>query len=284
VVAVVYGGANHFVMPKFNIFTVMKVILSFPLRYSAIHVCLRTGMGKNLEPYNPLVKSMLSGLSRYSKVRARIHYGTNMELQYVLQSHGMPTRSCPVDLEGNIRRAVVNSWFEKHKTEIGARNQDGSDPSERTSFDQAVSLEGGGVAAAALSDDLMYAAPAQTASHPSIILPNMTPSDKPTRQDVLLGRGYRTQFHEGNIRFRQFVEGYRHVYDGTPRQQRREFAGNLVRLLHGKGVRFWKKNQDDEWVEGRFEDAEKKVGDLFRSIRRYKPIAVELKTENCEAK
>ncbi|CAJ1937766.1 unnamed protein product [Cylindrotheca closterium] len=238
---------EKFVMPQYNFITYTSVMLSFPLRYSAMHVCLKTDLG-NLSLYNALVKGSLCILPEYARARVRLHYGTDIEIHYYLRSHGISTQTCPVDLSGNLRMDILNSWFERHCAEIGAGKRHGNDFSGYRSL------------------QLQTLAP-EVVCDPRLALDRK----RPLPQDVLLGRGWKMQNHEGNIHFRQFVEGYRQAYDNTPRQQRRDFAGNVTRLLRGRGVIFWKKTEDGEWVEGTFEEAEKKVGDLFRSMRRKLP-------------
>jgi hypothetical protein len=41
-----------------------------------------------------------------------------MELQYALRRHGVPTQTCPVDLDGDLRRDILNAWFYKHEAQI----------------------------------------------------------------------------------------------------------------------------------------------------------------------
>jgi len=41
-----------------------------------------------------------------------------MEMQYELRSDGIPTKSCPVDVDGNIRQDILNGWFDKHQSEL----------------------------------------------------------------------------------------------------------------------------------------------------------------------
>ncbi|CAJ1937768.1 unnamed protein product [Cylindrotheca closterium] len=225
-------------MPGFNFIRNWgNATAAFPIRYAAMHMCLKTHNG-NLSLYNKILESSIQFLPEHGRVRIRLHYGTDIEIQYHLRSHGIPTRTCPVDLSGNLRMDILNAWIEKYQAETEDEKQ------HRSLQPQALASE--------------------VASNPLIALDRRRPSP----QDVMLGRGWKVQNHEGNIHFRQFVEGYRQAYDITPRHQRREFAANIARLLHERGVLFWKKAEDGEWVEGSFEEAEKKVGDLFRSIRR----------------
>lgn len=105
-------------MPGFTfLLSMMEVVQSFPVRYSAVHICLKPRRN-NLVLCNNLLNFTLNLTSERTRTRTRIHYGTGVELQYVIRSHGVPTRTCPVDIDGNIRRDNLNAWFHKHEAEV----------------------------------------------------------------------------------------------------------------------------------------------------------------------
>mmetsp|Transcript_24248 Transcript_24248/g.59349 ORF Transcript_24248/g.59349 Transcript_24248/m.59349 type:complete len:465 (+) Transcript_24248:152-1546(+) len=95
-------------------------------------------------------------------------------------------------------------------------------------------------------------------------------------QDILLGRGGLVQSHPGNVRFRAFLEGHRDEYETSARFVRHKVAAKFVRMLNAKGARFLVKGEDGVWVESTFSDAERKVGQYFRELRKKKSKAVGL--------
>ncbi|CAJ1937770.1 unnamed protein product [Cylindrotheca closterium] len=204
---------KKFVMPRFNTITYTNVLLSFPLRYSAMHMCLKKDTG-NLPLYNALVNSSIYILPQQTRARIRLFYGTDIEIHYYLRSHGIPTDNCPVDFYGSLRMDILNNWFENHKATIDA----GNDPSSGYPPlpQQALASERDWAAKAIIPEGV---------SDLGILLDNHR---LPSSHDVLLGRGWKLQNHEGNVRFRLFVEGYIYAYDNTPRQQRRWAAKAII--------------------------------------------------------
>ncbi|KAL3937636.1 MAG: hypothetical protein SGBAC_007288 [Bacillariaceae sp.] len=186
----------------------------------------------------------------------------DMELQYKLRSLGVPEQSFPVAADGNIRRGILNAWFNKHTEELESKKQPGSVLTAHASINQPVRVsslarkprESAGAAAAA--------AAARRSASPDTKLIN------PSEQHVLLGRGWKVQNHEGNKAFRSFLEGYSDEYDNAPRLRKRQIAGELVHMLRGRGVRFLQQRENGQWIDSTFEDAQKKVGQLFRTLRK----------------
>ncbi|CAJ1969770.1 unnamed protein product [Cylindrotheca closterium] len=109
-------------MPGFTfLVTLMDVVASIPLRHSAVHICLKP-IRSSLVLSNTLLFYTLNQSPADTRIRTRIHYGTDAELQLALRSHGIHTQRCPVDLEGNIRRDVSNTWFQKQEKTADTRH------------------------------------------------------------------------------------------------------------------------------------------------------------------
>lgn len=281
--ASVYHNASRngeeFVMPGMDfVLTVTTVTTSFPLRYSAMHFCLQAAKS-NLFLNNLLLGSVLTDLPLYSKVRSRIHVGSMLELQYELRSHGIPMDTFPVDVDGNIRDDILNEWLYRYQ-----RQQDEANTSPLTYIDgnKPMSVEEKEIDAAwdlqrLLLDstqppDALWAGAENDASMAvaQSAMSAPSPSSKPTKNDVLLGRGRFTQSWAGNIKFREFLENRSDDYDKVTRTERQKRAIELTQELYANGVRFFEQDGSGEWVEADFALAMKKVSQLFRSIRKKK--------------
>lgn len=206
-------------------------------------------------------------LMTFPRVRTRIHYGTDLEVQYSLRGHGLPIDSFPVDVNGNIRRDILKVWFYKRraapvkqassimmqrdKAQTGSVNEEEMDDMDLMSDDlldeQLEDLE------ADFAVDGIDQPNAEQIGNGSIV---------PTENDVLLGRGRGVQHHEGNVRFRKILEEYRLDYDPTPRKSRRQYSAAVTHHLLGNGIRFLEKAENGEWVISSFEEADRKVGQL----------------------
>ncbi|CAJ1937924.1 unnamed protein product [Cylindrotheca closterium] len=109
---------ENFQMPGFTfLLTLMDAVTSFPMRYSALHICLKPKRS-SLVLSNTLLRYTLSLTSSRTRTRTRIHYGTGMELQYALRGHGVPTENCPVKIDGGLRKDILNAWFHEHEADI----------------------------------------------------------------------------------------------------------------------------------------------------------------------
>lgn len=225
--------------------TINLFAASLPFRYSSMHLCLKSGKS-NLKLNNSVIEVIMSAFPRYSRVRTKIHYGSNMELQYQLQSHGVPLKACPVDADGGIRDKVLSAWYVDHVASLGFSSH---------------WLDGDAVK----KTEASYADMVDSSKPIAAPVPVMIRS-----KDVLLGRGVVLQNHPGNIQFRNFLANYSDAYDKAPRLQRRSIATALAQMIQGHGVRFLQLQESKEWAESDAKAVEAKIGQLFRSMRKEK--------------
>ena len=212
--------------PNFKfMLTIGEFTNSLPMRFSSIQCCMKSGKG-SMALNNAILGIMMTIYPPYTRIRTRLHYGSDMELQYKLQSHGIPVRTCPVDSSGLLRRDLLHVWLDQRRR----------------------------------IEDLYVGFGPQTDASKGIV--------EPTFNDVLCGRGKNIQNHSGNIHFRNWSEGYRAEYDKAPRSKRRRIARELACMLERSGVRFLKPTKDNEWTKCDAMEAEDKIGQLFRSIRK----------------
>jgi hypothetical protein len=94
--------------------------------------------------------------------------------------------------------------------------------------------------------------------------------------DVLFGR--KKNHHSGNKSLYLLVKRHSEAYDTASRSRKRELTGELVREIQATGGRFLKQVGDSEcWEEVSTEEAQEKVAQGFRNIRR--PRAEKTKIE-----
>jgi hypothetical protein len=291
---------EKFAMPGFNF---MRAILGFtvslPMRYSGVHACLKTGKG-NLAFNNAVLGIAMNGFPKYARVRMRLHYGSDVELHYELKGHGLPVRTCPVDTNGNIRQDILNAWYYKRMSEEKTMMLDKSTTALsllKTSLQkESTSSHVDDTALPNLLNELLAASDPKIDFEVVSTIPDpiegtsfnfenaaistsaeidyetaaiLTPTE-PTPNDVLLGRGKKFQNHPGNVRFREWLDGYYDDYDHAPRTERRRIATNLTQILNAKGVRFLKLTENNQWVQSQGVEAEKKISQLFRCLRKKK--------------
>mmetsp|Transcript_1716 Transcript_1716/g.3728 ORF Transcript_1716/g.3728 Transcript_1716/m.3728 type:complete len:510 (-) Transcript_1716:43-1572(-) len=268
---------DEFKFPGFNFFKeVLPFFNSLPLRFSACHFCRHAGLGRNL--LNDKILSLwLDSFPQYFRVRTRIHHRSSMELQYHLQSHGVPVDTLPFDVDGNIRTEILNSWFEKHLEESNQSIRFHQPAVARSAFeDMEVDSDLGNHSYSDFNEDdakeafgePRRASDQRMGNNGNLESIRETGAIKPTENDVLFGKGYRLQLHPGNVRFREFVLQNRDEYESTPRMKRREISMRLAQILRSNGVRFLKKTESGEWMESNIVEADKKIGQIFRELRK----------------
>lgn len=201
-------------------------------------------------------------MTRYARVRTRVHYGSHIETKYSLRTYGIPNDTHPVDADGNISTEVLNAWFFKHLEEIGREDLDPFAVFSKD--DQEFPIDSTfGFPDVVDSADQEAELKIQTDAVPNAEniegdLNNKASID-PSQQDILLGRGVRLMQHPGNIRFREYLEGYQDEYDQAQRNKRRKVTSQVVQGLNSKGVRFLERNEEGTWVESDSAEAETKV-------------------------
>jgi len=76
------------------------------VRPSAIHIC---------SPDRPMFRFahsiILFRIKQLGRFKIKIHYGESVEIQYALQSYGIPTEHIPLTFSGNIKDAYIKQWI-----------------------------------------------------------------------------------------------------------------------------------------------------------------------------
>lgn len=278
-------------LPAFeHLLKVADFVSKVPVRRSGIHFCLKNNHG-SLVLSSMLIEKFVRSLQRNANTRSRLHYGSDMELQYILKTYGFSLDTFPVDTIGNLRSDILNVWFHKY-IPADQRKGMGIDPAAASRMASSVGIPNSHQAeamhegnqqtvASTLGNCSNVQAVAHTPAHrntTSISHTNnlataaaaATKSIEPTANDVLLGKGRAIQMHPGNIRFREFLKEYQEEYNKSQRYKRVNTSTELTKVLIRKGTRFLQKTEDGGWVESDFSAAEKKVKQLFRSQKKLK--------------
>jgi len=267
----------------------MDMVKCLPIRFTAFHLCMKTRHGK-LNLFDPLTKVVCNIMEEYTRVRTKLHYGSDLELQYGIRGHGISIRSCPVDSDDDLREDIKNIWLHDYlKTEVSINSKRAAQPSGSTFCGTAAvpSLEDHPLDFDALHHSLDHDAqelfgnfPCAMLSGNAAAMPSAAAGIEgdqgncaritPTENDILLGRGRFAQNNLGNICFRDFVGNRKNEYDEAPRGRRREIITEMRRILSSRGVRFLKQIEKDVWVESSSKETDKKIAQLFREFRKQK--------------
>lgn len=228
---------------------------SIPFRTSAYHFFQQaTNSSQMIE--NSILAVAISCHSLYTRVRTRIHRGTVMELQYKLQSHGIPSDTFPVDMNGQMRKDSLNAWFYEHLAKEGMMKTLPLGPLVEKEEDRFPEYSSSGATLA----EGPYQAPYS----------NVGLVTSPSGNDILSGRGPFFQKLPANVRFRKFLEDRIDEYNKLGRHERMVYTIKLTHLLHANNVRFLKQTTNGDWVTLDASEVRTKVSQQFRTIRKKK--------------
>jgi hypothetical protein len=95
---------------------------------------------------------------------------------------------------------------------------------------------------------------------------------EPTAQDVLFGRGRPFINHNGNIRMRNIVEGYKERYEKAGKHEKTVITEEVLNVIKAGGGRFLRVKQKStknqvSWMEVSAKEAHMKVGHRLREDR-----------------
>ena len=202
----VSGPGRQFAIPGLNVgLTTNAVIASFPVRFSALHTCVKTG-NTNMGILDTHIAAAAKLLPQYVQARMQLHYGSDTELNHILGTFGIPVDSRPVNKTGCLRRDILNLWLYRHMT---------ANESESLSA--------------------LHSCASSTSSATAGI----------RKKDILFGRGRLVQFHPGNVEYRNFLEDHAEEHDTAPRTLRRKVAIDLTSQLIGRGLRFMQLTENE---------------------------------------
>jgi len=283
-------------LPSLNLSVALAdMIECLPVRFTAVHFCLKSRIGNLPNLFDPMLKVIWNLASQYSRVRTKLHYGSDLELQYGVRGHGISFKSCPINSEGEIREDILCVWLHEYlKTEESESNS--SNPTKqptKSSVGSSASLLSDGLVLDfetlhhSLDDDtvglfgnfnnevlsgdigaISSTAAGMEGSQGKQVAKALRIT--PTDTDILLGRGRFIQNNLGNILFRDFVDKNYGEYNNANRARRWEIIAEMRKNLASRGVRFLKQVEKDMWVESTSEEIDKKIAQLFREVRKHK--------------
>jgi len=195
---------------------------ALPQRTHAAHYCYND---VTLRPFVAGIRLFIDPSSRF---RLRPHYGTVAEIEFELQTFGIPTHVSPMQKDG--------SWSVNYHQEWLAMNL-------AKEAKDAEKIEGD-----------------ETCTKETIIVPR--------RFDVLFGRGKIAKSHTGNLRALHLCEMNYPRYESsiTGKYGKTDVAEQIVSIIHESGGRFLKP-ETDGWVEVDDEAAREKISHFFRHMR-----------------
>ncbi len=222
VVYVMYNYVKHQEEVEFQR-EIHQLRCALPQRTYAAHYCYDD------ITLRPFVVGIRLFIDPYSRFRLRPHFGTMEEINFELQTFGIPTEYSPMKKDGNWSIDWHLEWLRLHRDREIKEMEEGDGSEIHTKR--------------------------------TIIVPR--------RFDVLFGRGKIAKTHTGNLRALHLCEMNYPRYESstTGKYGKTEVAEQIVRIIHESGGRFLKPETNGGWVEVEDDDAREKIAHFFRHMR-----------------
>lgn len=212
---------------------IYRVESCFPPRVSAVHYCYTD------EKMRPFVTGMQLFLADHDRVRLRQHLGTREEIQFKLQTYGIPIEAGPMKQDGTWSLTWLHEWL---------RTQETREQKEQ-------------------KQEVVKALDSSSTSE------DEAPQDKdlivvPRRFDVIIGKTSLARVHTGNRRAIHLCDMYFEAYEAASKFKKTEVTEMIVSIIRKSGGRFVKWEDAEGWVEEHDElIARKKIGHFLRYMR-----------------
>mmetsp|Transcript_47104 Transcript_47104/g.114982 ORF Transcript_47104/g.114982 Transcript_47104/m.114982 type:complete len:746 (-) Transcript_47104:416-2653(-) len=249
----------------------LRLHYALPGRVVSMHACVNDAPAKAFF----LLSTMLLG--DHMSTRYRCHLGSHMEVQYDLNTFGIPQRLLPISTTGDIDVKEHQHFFRR----LGIQEDSSPDP---FNFPP--------IGLPSLSDSIVDGRSCISGekTSPSIGTPVDTiktmlsggsksqPQQKdtgaglvvvPGEHDVLLGRGKFVLEHIGNVKYRHMLGTYKERYEMGTKSVKSDIIDEIVEEICKNGGTFLEQDQEGGcWAPASNDTARQKVSHYFRNQKR----------------
>ena len=220
---------------------VYRVEKSLPVRLLGGHYCYTD------EKLRPFVAGLHAFTPKFDRHRFRQHLGTPEEIDFKLQTFGIPTHANPFHVDGSVDTKWHMEWLNSEKLFEENEKQQASEEANMAQEDQETAI-------------------------------------KVERFDVLLGKSTFVREHTGNRRSLHLCEMFYDKYEMANKYQKTDLAERIVHVIKESGGRFLKGDDkkdpnDNVWVEVDDMVARQKIAHSFRYLRHRNKKQAEKQTK-----
>lgn len=202
---------------------VYNVEKSLPARIAGMHYCYTD------EKLRPYVLGAIAFSTRLDRYRKRQHLGTPKEIEFELQTFGIPTHALPVKRDGSASTDFFLKWLERQRVKEEKET---------------------GLPTMAIGEQEDSAGVIKT----------------PGRFDVLLGRAGPCREHTGTRRAALLCEMYFDIYEKATKFQKTDVSEKILAIIRESGGRFLKRTSSG-WIRADDMEARNKISHFFRYMR-----------------
>ena len=235
------------------------VLQCAPMRVAACHFCAPPN-----DPFFRILYSVLALCSGGTRSRLNFHSGEPIELEYKVNSYGIPVDLLPLTSTGNVKTSNLKKWmhlrsaFEEDVLAYGYQGRGWGNQNYTTTTASTNAAAAAASTSSTGMDNKNY--------YYDMI-------ECPGSSDVVFRRGKAVMNHPGNVAFRSLIESKCSLHEGATQTQKNAIAKNVVdTMIEVRGGRFlvwdehsccWKAVTDPSTQRH-------KVTIAFRNFRSYK--------------
>jgi len=220
-------------------------------------------------------------LNSTARARLKTHFGSGPEINFELQTYGIPMECCPMKADGSWDKNPHKEWLKwqsqreerkallnKKKSPIFTHPTKDSDAILQDPVCVKLSVGGDNEPKGLIEED---------DERVEVVM-------VPGRFDVLFGQNKNIRKHTGNLRALHLVEMHWMEYEQANKYQKTEIADRIVNIVYESQGRFLKWEKDHGgWVQVDHDVAREKVSHYFRYMRSKIP-KTETKSNEDDAK
>ena len=244
---------------------------SLPGRVVSMHACVNDAPSKAFF----LLSTMLLG--DHMSTRYRCHLGSHIEVQYELNTFGIPNRALPISITGVInveehRQFLRRLWIEEDSSSDPFMCPHSQLPFRSDSVVTGNNCNACDEASPSIDNPAEKIKKMTSCNSKSQSKPDGTGSGLvvvPGENDVLLGRGKFVLEHVGNVKYRYMLGTYKEKYETGTKSVKSNIIGEIVAKIAENGGRFLEQDHDGGlWAPVSHETARQKVSHYFRNQKR----------------
>mmetsp|Transcript_47101 Transcript_47101/g.114969 ORF Transcript_47101/g.114969 Transcript_47101/m.114969 type:complete len:746 (-) Transcript_47101:413-2650(-) len=249
----------------------LRLHYALPGRVVSMHACVNDAPAKAFF----LLSTMLLG--DHMSTRYRCHLGSHMEVQYALNTFGIPQRLLPISTTGDIDVKEHQQFFRRLRIQEDSSPDSfnfpptGLPPRSDSMVDgrSCISGEKASPSIDPPGDTIKTMLSGGSKSEPQEKDTGAGLVVVPGEHDVLLGRGKFVLEHIGNVKYRHMLGTYKERYEMGTKSVKSDIIDEIVEKICNNGGTFLEQDQEGGcWAPASNDTARQKVSHYFRNQKR----------------
>lgn len=217
-----------------------KIRQAMPVHFAGFHVCYSEA------PILNAATLIVSGMTKFTRVRFRSHSGNHLECLYALQGYGIPQHSLPIASNGELLTNHHIFWVERRQSAERIKKLAQSDPHVPRLVSNSSFMDSDHQQVFSSLKNLIPETSMEPRSSEALPLLSSLSMRKvqATDNDVLLTRGRPKADHVGSAHFRNFIDECLPQFEKGTKSERLALAETVIETIKASGGRFLKRESE----------------------------------------